>query len=147
MSEVPTVISNKLLKIHSHGSFVDVSNKDNNNHNQIIIFTADGIYRGNLKIYESDEVMGNLSNKAKLEEYLKKEDYASIIRLTYLDSIEKSYSSSSQDHLFDNGITITLENVTLNSSALKNEITLPFVDIFVDQIIGISIGEFSTLNS
>lgn len=141
MSNIPRVISNKLLKIHSYNFFLESANRSiKGDKNELIIFTANGTYRGKLKKYESDEVMKNLSNSIKIKEYDEKKDYSSLIRLAYLDYAEKAYSELSQDYPFDNGITITLEDVTLTSTGLKGEMTMPFVDIFVDQIIGVSLG-------
>lgn len=145
MSNIPRVISNKLLKIHSYNFFLESANKSiESNKNELIIFTANGTYRGKLKKYESDEVMGDLSNSLKVQEYDEKKDYSSIIRLAYLDCAEKAYSELSQDYPFDNGITITLEDVTLTSTGLNGAIKMPFVDIFVDQIIGVSAGSTPT---
>lgn len=148
MANVPRVVSNKLLKVNSYASFSRIFNESiEENSNELIIFTANGMYRGKLKIFDSDEIMKNLSNEQKLKEYIEKNDYASMIRLTYLDYAEKTYSESDQNKPFDNGITITLEDVTLTPTGLRGEVTMPFVDIFVDQIIGVSIGSPQNNNS
>ncbi len=148
MSKTPVVISNKLLKVQSYACFSKFSNESfDDDTNELIIFTANGMYRGKLKAFDSDEIMGNLSNKQKVEEYIEKKDYASLIRLTYLDYAEKTYSESDQNQPFDNGITITLEDVTITPTGLRGEITMPFVDIFVDQIIAVSIGSTANDNT
>lgn len=130
MANIKKFFSRKLARVISFNDFVEASNKSSNSKDMLIIHTANGLYQGNLKPTQ------NFENS----ELAHGDDILTAIRKIYLSTIE-AYSKKSDDsieEIFENPITIDLEDVTLITSTGK--ISLPFVSIFVDQIIGISIG-------
>lgn len=130
MAGLKKYFSKKLIKIISYNTFIDAEKQSSDSTDMLIIHTANGLYQGNLKQSE------NFANF----ELLKDDDILTAIRkiyLSFLDEHSKNSDDSIED-IIENPITIDLEDVTLISNTGK--ISLPFVSIFVDQIIGISIG-------
>ena len=126
--------SKKYSKIFTLNALSKTLNETQNTNNQLIIHTANGIYLGTLKEqvdYDNLEIQ-------------KDDDLLTIYRKMYLKSLsnyESSDKSSEIEKIPENSISITLENVKVISSG--KSIDLPFVEIFVDQIIGFSLGSIS----
>lgn len=126
--------SKKYSKIFTLNALSKTLNETQNTNNQLIIHTANGIYLGTLKEqvdYDNLEIQ-------------KDNDLLTIYRKMYLKSLsnyESSDKSSEIEKIPENSISITLENVKVITSG--KSIDLPFVEIFVDQIIGFSLGSIS----
>lgn len=126
--------SKKYSKIFTLNALSKTLNETQNTNNQLIIHTANGIYLGTLKEqvdYDNLEIQ-------------KDDDLLTIYRKMYLKSLsnyESSDKSSEIEKIPENSISITLENVKVITSG--KSIDLPFVEIFVDQIIGFSLGSIS----
>ncbi len=126
--------SKKYSKIFTLNALSKTLNETQNTNNQLIIHTANGIYLGTLKEqvdYDNLEIQ-------------KDDDLLIIYRKMYLKSLsnyESSDKSSEIEKIPENSISITLENVKVITSG--KSIDLPFVEIFVDQIIGFSLGSIS----
>ena len=95
--------------------------------------TANGIYVGTLK----EQV--NYNNFDIQDD----DDLITIFRKSYLKALD-NYENSEEAHIIEkieeNPISITLENVELITSG--NTMHLTFVEIFIDQIVGFSLGSF-----
>ena len=63
------------------------------------------------------------------------------MHLNNLESYENSDKFSEIEKVTENPISIILENVEVITSG--KTITLPFVEIFIDQIIGFALGSIS----
>lgn len=100
---------------------------------KLMIHTANGIYMGDFK-----EPVKYVDLKAK-----QGDDFLTILQKTYLAFIEDNDIPENLKEFIENPTTIQLENVTLLTSG--KTITLPFVEIFVDQIIGFSKGSLNSL--
>ena len=126
--------SKKYSKIFTLNALSKTLNETQNTNNQLIIHIANGIYLGTLKEqvdYDNLEIQ-------------KDDDLLTIYRKMYLKSLsnyESSDKSSEIEKIPENSISITLENVKVITSG--KSIDLPFVEIFVDQIIGFSLGSIS----
>ena len=130
-------LSNKFIKINCLNSLLKVLNDKVSSEeklNKLVIHTANGIYIGTLKepidstnyeVTDEDDIL-NVYHKVLYEQIDKAED-------NMADEIER---------VSENPITITLENVELHSNNVI--IHLPFIEIFIDQIIGISLGSISS---
>ena len=131
---VKKYFSNKYSKIFTLNTILKTLNENQNSSDKLIVHTANGIYVGALKEQEDYD---NL-------EIQKSDDILTVYRKMYLNSLnafENSDKSSNIEKISENSISITLENVqVLTSSRIIN---LPFVEIFVDQIIGFSLGSIS----
>lgn len=123
--------SRKYSKIFVISSIIKSLNESRSDDDKLIIHTANGLYIGdfkefskpsNLKIEDNDDILTcyNKLYLSAMESYEKKDDFK--------DDIEVS----------ENPISITLENVELVTSS-KN-VNMPFVILFIDQIIGFSVG-------
>ena len=136
MSNIKKYFSRKLAKISSFDYFVKATNEvEEKSKDMLIIHTANGLYQGQLKPTE------NFSNN----EITEGEDILTCIRKLYLSSLEDYYSNDSSNiDLQENPLTIELENVTLFTSG--KDVSMPFVSIFIDQIIGISLGHIGSVN-
>lgn len=96
---------------------------------KLMIHTSNGIYMGNFKepivyndfSFQSNDTISTIAHKS----------YQSLIQ-------EDNFSKNPVEIISENPISIELENVTLFCSNQK--ISMPSVEIFVDQIIGFSIG-------
>ena len=127
--------SNKYVKINSLNSLTKAVNDSSNleKPNKLIILTANGIY------------MGTLREPIDSEDYEIKnnDDMITMYRKLYLSVIDKTENSEDKDveRVSENPITITLENVEIRNNFGITK--LSFVDIFIDQIIGISLGSIS----
>ncbi len=119
--------SRKYARIFAYNEIVDAQKKTSSNHNKLIIHTADGLYEGYLKLPE----------EYKSLELDKDDDFLTAARKLYLSILENPDNVKGTE-VNENPITIDLEDVTLYTS-MRN-ISLPFVSIFIDQIIGISLG-------
>ncbi len=126
--------SNKYSKIFTLNALSKTLNEAQNTNNELMIHTSNGIYIGTLKEqvdYDNLDIQ-------------KDDDLLTIYRKMYLKSLsnyESSGKSSEIEKISENSISITLENVEVITSG--KSITLPFVEIFVDQIIGFSLGSIS----
>lgn len=126
--------SNKYFKIFTLNALAKILNETQGTENKLMIHTANGIYIGTLKEhtdYENLDVQDG-------------DDALTIYRKMYLknqDTYENSNPVNEVEKISENPISITLENVEIITSG--KSITLPFVDIFVDQIIGFSLGLIS----
>lgn len=119
--------SRKYARILAYNEIVNAQNETSDNHDKLLIHTANGLYEGYLKIPE----------EYKSLELNKDDSIPSAVRKLYLTILDNSDNTQGTE-VNENPITIDLENVTLYTS-MKN-INIPFVSIFIDQIIGISIG-------
>lgn len=131
---VKKYFSNKYSKIFTLNTLSKTLNEAQNTNNQLMIHTANGIYVGTLKEqvdYDNLDIQ-------------KDDDLLTIYRKMYLKSLynyESSDKSSEIEKIPENSISITLEDVKVITSG--KSIDLPFVEIFVDQIIGFSLGSIS----
>lgn len=119
--------SRKYARILAYNELVNAQNETSNKHDKLIIHTANGLYEGYLKIPEEYQ---NL-------ELNKDDSILSVARKLYLTILDNPENNKGIE-VDENPITIDLEDVTLYTS-MRN-INLPFVSIFIDQIIGISMG-------
>lgn len=128
MAEIKRIFSRKYLKILAFDTIAKATNeKNSNNTTKLLIHTANGIYQGDLK--ETEEFSNyDLSDS---------DDILTLYNKTYLTMLENS-NDTNLEKMPENPLSIDLENVTLTTS-LKS-ISMPFVTIFLDQIIGFSIG-------
>lgn len=125
--------SNKFVKISCLNSFMNVINDTVEKPNKLIVHTANGIYIGTLKVYDDSENYEVKDNDDILTTYHK-------LYLKTIDNIEID-KDNKVERVLENPISITLENVEIFSSNVRTN--LPFVEIFIDQIIGISLGSIS----
>ena len=98
---------------------------------KLMIHTANGIYIGKLKentVYENFDIQPN-------------DDFQTFFHKTYQKAIKDNPSLTELQEIPENFITIELEDVTLLSD--NSKIKIPFVEIFVDQIIGFSAGSLN----
>lgn len=130
-----TYFSKKFYKIQTLNLILTAcNNADSSAKNKLIVHTADGIYQGTLR------------KQPHLDDYTIKDDDDILTcyekqYLSSLENYENSDSSKKNIEIPENPIAIVLEDVDI-IAGIKN-IHMPFVFIFVDQIIGFSIG---TLN-
>lgn len=127
-------LSKKYTKISILNSLSKTINTTRNEDNKLIIHTANGMYIGTLKEdinYENIEVKED-------------DDLLTVYRKIYLKTINDYENSDMPDRLneiSENHLSITLENVELITN--MKTISLSFVEIFIDEIIGLSIGTIS----
>lgn len=126
-----TYFSKKMSKIQTLNLIISACNSDDSGNNKLIITTANGIYQGTLR------------KSPNLDDYTLKpdDDILTCYEKQYLSSLEdyeKSDGSKKDIEISENPIAIVLEDVDIITS-VKN-IHMPFVFIFVDQIIGFSMG-------
>lgn len=129
-----TYFSKKVSKIQTLNSILTACNANGSAKNKLIIHTADCIYQGTLR------------KQPHLDDYTIKDDDDILTcyekqYLSSLENYENSDSSKKDIEIPENPIAIVLEDVDI-IAGIKN-IHMPFVFIFVDQIIGFSMG---TLN-
>ena len=122
--------SKKFSKIQVLNSILDSLNESVSKKHKLIIPTANGLYSGKLKNFH-DFDYSNIN---------KSDDILTCYRKMYLSSLDKYESSDNSNdiEISENSITIELEDVELITS--MKTVRLPFVSLFVDQIIGISLG-------
>ena len=129
--------SNKYIKINCLNTLLKVLNDKLTSEeklNKLVIHTANGIYIGTLK-----EPIDSTNYKVTDED-----DILNIYHKIYYEQLDKVEGKLTDEveQVSENPITITLENVELHSN---NVIThLSFIEIFIDQIIGISFGSTSS---
>lgn len=126
--------SNKYSKIFTLNALLKTLNEAPNSNSKLMIHTANGIYIGKLKEQVDYD---NLD----IQEH---DDILTIYRKMYLNALnnyENSDKSDEIERISENSISITLEDVEVMTSF--KSINLPFVEIFVDQIIGFSLGSIS----
>ena len=131
---VKKYFSNKYSKIFTLNAILKTLNETQNNSDKLIIHTANGIYVGTFKEQED-------YNNLDIQE---NDDILTIYRKMYLSSLnafEDSDKSNNIEKIPENSVSITLENVQVFTSS--RIINLPFVEIFIDQIIGFSLGSIS----
>ena len=125
--------STKYSKIFTLNALLKTYNETQQSNNKLIIHTANGIYVGTLK----EQV--NYNNFDIQDD----DDLITIFRKSYLKALD-NYENSEEAHIIEkieeNPISITLENVELITSV--NTMHLTFVEIFIDQIVGFSLGSF-----
>ncbi len=124
-------LSNKFIKINCLNGLINFLNKTAEKPNRLIILTANGIYTGTLKDPVDPENYKVNDN----------DDWVTAYHKTYLETINKMEINKDIERVSENPITITLENVEIRSNNVV--IHLPFVEIFIDQIIGFSLGSIS----
>lgn len=126
--------SNKYSKIFTMNTLSETLNEAQNSNNKLMIHTANGIYVGKLKEQEDYDNLDIQKNDDILTAYRK-------MYLNALNNYENSDKSDKIERISENSISITLEDVEIITSV--KSINLPFVEIFVDQIIGFSLGSIS----
>lgn len=119
------IFSKKFLKLITMGSLID-----NSNNNKFIVHTSNGIYVGKLRNTEYDN-----------SEVTENDDTLTCFNKVYKKAL-KNYEASEKSKIFpeisENYATIELEDVQyINGTA---HINMPFVELFVDQIVGFSLG-------
>lgn len=131
------VFSRKYVKLLSMDILREALNENNAHDNKLIIHTANGIFTGKLKRNVNIEDTQLLEN----------DDVFTCYEKVYISNLDKYLAEDSKnyDELIENPITITLEDAELRGS-LTN-IKLPFVEIFVDQIISFSVGSLDSAAS
>ncbi len=129
--------SRKYNKILIYNELVKIQNENSNGiNNKLIINTSNGLYFGELK-------QTNPTNDTEIK---KGDDFLTLANKMYLSLLEKydkSLDAKVNEEVAENPITIELEDVTLITSG--KTIKMPFVSIFVDKIIGVSIGSVEPL--
>ncbi len=126
--------SNKYSKIFTLNALLKTLNEAPNSNSKLMIHTSNGIYIGKLKEQVDYD---NLD----IQEH---DDILTIYRKMYLNALnnyENNDMSDEIERISENSISITLEDVEVMTSFKL--INLPFVEIFVDQIIGFSLGSIS----
>ena len=119
---VKKYFSNKYSKIFTLNAILKTLNETEISSDKLIVHTANGIYVGTLKEQEDYD---NL-------EIQKSDDILTVYRKMYLNSLNAFENSDKSSNI---------EKIqVLTSSRIIN---LPFVEIFVDQIIGFSLGSIS----
>lgn len=122
------VFSRKYVKIISFNTLAQASNAQHSSNSKIMIHTSVGIYVGKLKEQVDCENLDFQDNDDPLTNFNK----------IYLRLLENYENSDELEELKENSLSIELEDVELITSS--RTISLPFVEIFTDQIIGISVG-------
>lgn len=127
--------SSKIAKINILNSLVDTINDMDKTEriNKLIVHTANGLYIGSLKKYDDTNY-----------EIKDDDDFLTAYRKMYLEAMDKADSDISNEdvRVTENPITITLENVeVISNNNVRSYFS--FVEIFIDQIIGISLGDIS----
>lgn len=123
--------SRKYSKIQIINSILSALKKSGSSTDKLIIHTSNGIYQGVLK-----EPI-NFSDTTVTEN----DDILTCFDKTYQSSLaayENSEDSKNNIEISENSLTIELEDVDVFTSLKK--VKMPFAIIFVDQIIGFSIG-------
>lgn len=121
------IFSHKYTKIMALCTALDVSSGTD----KLMLHTSNGIYVGNFKhpiTYDDFSIQKN--------------DTVSIVAHKSYQSLmqDKDLPNNETELLEENPLTIELENVTLFNAGQK--ISMPSVEIFLDQIIGFSTGSF-----
>lgn len=103
---------------------------DEFNNSKVIIVSAFGVITGKLCIPPSDdEIKGKqIGNDIILTKLTKK----------FVDDYKKEFDIPNEVSLKDNDGSISLAEVSIKTSG--NTINMPHLNVFVDQIIGITIG-------
>lgn len=123
--------SRKYSKIQIINSILSALKKSGSSTDKLIIHTSNGIYQGVLK-----EPI-NFSGTTVTEN----DDILTCFDKMYQSSLaayENSEDSKNNIEISENSLTIELEDVDVFTSLKK--VKMPFAIIFVDQIIGFSIG-------
>lgn len=123
--------SKRFSKIQTLNSILEALNESENHKDKLIIHTANGLYQGTLR---NTSILTDTTIKEK-------DDILTCFDKMYqsaLKTYENSDNAKNDIEISENPISIELENVDVLTS-LKT-IHMPFAIIFVDQIIGISIG-------
>lgn len=124
------LFSKKNSKLLSMDIIRESLNKANGRNNKLIIYTAAGIFTGKIQKSSNIEDTKILEQDTPITCYRKL--YTSNVN-EYFDKYSKEF-----DEVAENPITITLEDAEFNGP-LAN-INLPFVEIFLDQIIAFTVG-------
>ena len=129
--------SNKYVKINCLNTLLKVLNDkivSEEKLNKLMIHTANGIYVGTLK-----EPIDSTNYEVTDED-----DILTVYHKIYYEQLDKVEDNMTDEieRVSENSITITLENVELLSNKVITH--LPFIEIFIDQIIGISLGSISS---
>lgn len=135
MSNIKKFFSRKLARVFACNEVIKTEeNSGYTAKDMLIIHTANGLYQGKLK-----DAVNYLDY-----EISKGDDVLTIIRKLYLSILDKhSKIQDDTEEFFENPLTLDLEDVTLITGG--KDIKMPFVSIFVDQIIGVSIGRRSRI--
>jgi hypothetical protein len=123
--------SRKYSKIQIINSILSALKKSGSSTDKLIIHTSNGIYQGVLK------KPINFSDTTVTEN----DDILTCFDKMYQSSLaayENSEDSKNNIEISENSLTIELEDVDVFTSLKK--VKMPFAIIFVDQIIGFSIG-------
>lgn len=125
--------SKKFSKIQVLNTILSSCNESKNTKDKLIIHTATGIYQGTLRdCHQPDDI--NIKDGDDILTCFEK------LYISSLQDYENSDDIKDDIEVSENPITIELEDVDIITS--MKSIHVPFVVIFVDQIIGISIGHF-----
>lgn len=128
MTNIPSLFSQKQLKLSSYGETINLANKENLTTipNKLLIFTAFGIVSGTYqapKEFKKDE-----SPKEIFE----------VVSYTYKQVLENSYEA--EPNAKTNFCrSIVLKDVTITTSS-NIKFNMPFIELFDDQIIGVTLG-------
>ncbi len=123
--------SRKYSKIFVISSILKSINESQSGNDKLIIHTANGLYIGDFKEFSKPSDLKIEGNDDILTCYNK-------LYLSTMESYKKNDDFKDDIEVSENPISITLENVKLITSS--NTINMPFVILFVDQIIGFSVG-------
>ena len=126
------VFSKKFCKIQVLNSMLESLNNSDNQKNSLIVHTSNGLYIGKLRNFDNSEDFDIKDNDDTLTCYRK-------LYLSSLNDYKNSYSSTNIEIPEENPLTIELEDVSIITG--MKTITLPFVSIFIDQIIAVSFGK------
>lgn len=126
--------SRKYLKLLTLESLLEVLNdSDDSKNDKLMIHTANGIYIGTLVLDAPNDGSENKQYSSILNSFEK-------AYLSNLENYENENENQDEDIIIleENPISITLKDVEIITSG-KN-INMPFAIIFIDQIIGFSLG-------
>lgn len=121
--------SKKFFKIQTINTILNSLNDTKSTKDKLIIHTATGLYQGTLRnCHQPDDITIKDGD-----------DFLTCFDKLYISSL-RNYENSDNIEISENPITIELEDVDIITSV--KSIHVPFVVIFVDQIIGVSVGHF-----
>ncbi len=123
-------LSKKYSKIFTFNTVLKTFNDHSKSKDKLIIHTSNGLYIGNLRepIDANDLTLND------------NDDFSTVYNKMYISALNKYESNENSEisEITENPITIELEDVLVVTNATR--IKMPFVEIFVDQIIGFSYG-------
>lgn len=131
MSNIPKLFSQKQIKLNTYGQSINLINdkKLSNADNKLLVLTAFGIVSGTYQVLED------------LKENDEPKEIYELITHTYKQILKETYKNE-PDVKTNFCRSIVLKDVTIITSS-KIKFNMPFIELFDDQIIGVTLGNIS----